>query len=465
MKSNSADKKNSFKYKHKVDYTIVKDKADDKTLVDPQQMIDVAQKSLSTSKSLSTVPYKTAKGIKTGVVKAKKEGRTIATAVKNNKVGRYVAKKAVKLGVATTKTTIKTTVKSSREHILHMQIDKAKTADTGIEAAKQGATYLRYIDNSGKAASNTVKTIRNIKNTPHNVKVAIKKSAQAGKRIAKIAASKGVLLLIVGFFSFTLLQSSISDSVTGALSVFSSMFSWMTDDDDSLTDKEILEKYIKVIKDEVKDRQDEVNDVYNSFECDKREWGNNDPIEEFRYMRFKNDPIDITDTDKYCQVLAMVTSKWFSNELLSSDPPDDLKLSKNKIKKMVNEYFDFEHHIEYDYCPHYWYCKYETIMVDGDVNGTLYYNECYHCYWHGCKEITKWVNPKPGRTDYSSDDAWDRTIHMMGTRHFCDNPNHRYLAGGVTNYSTTEVQEKLHFTNDEKDIYQMYYEEISKIMK
>lgn len=465
MKSNSPDNKNSFKYKHKDNYTIVKDKGDEKALVDPQQIIDVAQKSISTSKSLSTVPYKTAKGIKTGVVKAKKEGRAIATAVKTHKVGRYVAKKAVKLGVATTKTTLKTTATSTRDRILNLQVNKSVTTDTGIEAAKQGATYLRYIDNSKKAASNTVKTVRNIKNAPHNVKVAIKKSAQTAKKIAKAATSKGFLMIIVGFFALTILQSSINDSVAGALSVVSSTFSWLADDDDSLTDKDILNKYIKVIKDEVKDKQNEVDNVYNNFDCDRREWGSHDPIEEFRYMRFHNAPIDITTTDKYCQVLAMVTAKWYSEELLSDTPPDDLKLSKNKIRKMVDEYFDFEHHIEYDYCPHYWDCNHGTIMVGGDVNGTLYYNECYYCYWHGCKEITKWVEPKPGRTDYGNGDAWERDVHHMGVRHFCDNPNHKYLAGGVTNYSTTEVQTRLHFTDDEKAIYQMYYEEISDILK
>lgn len=351
------------------------------------------------------------------------------------------------------------------KYSLEQAHDLLDSTDTGIEAAKQGATYLRYIDNSKKAASNTVKTVRNIKNAPHNVKVAIKKSAQTAKKIAKAATSKGFLMIIVGFFALTILQSSINDSVAGALSVVSSTFSWLADDDDSLTDKDILNKYIKVIKDEVKDKQNEVDNVYNNFDCDRREWGSHDPIEEFRYMRFHNAPIDITTTDKYCQVLAMVTAKWYSEELLSDTPPDDLKLSKNKIRKMVDEYFDFEHHIEYDYCPHYWDCNHGTIMVGGDVNGTLYYNECYYCYWHGCKEITKWVEPKPGRTDYGSGDAWERDVHHMGVRHFCDNPNHKYLAGGVTNYSTPEVQTRLHFTDDEKAIYQMYYEEISDILK
>ena len=44
---------------------------------------------------------------------------------------------------------------------------------------------------------------------------------------------------------------------------------------------------------------------------------------------------------------------------------------------------------------------------------------------------------------------------------YCNNPNHKYLRGQVVNYTESSVLMKAGFSADEKELYQIYLEQIS----
>lgn len=64
-----------------------------------------------------------------------------------------------------------------------------------------------------------------------------------------------------------------------------------------------------------------------------------------------------------------------------------------------------------------------------------------------------------GSDAYSKID-WDNFYLTVDTV-YCNNPNHCYLYGEVVNYNMETVMQKCGFTDEERSIYEVYYEQIT----
>lgn len=409
--------------------------------------------------------------IRTGIVYSKNGVKKIATAVKHESISKNLSSGIKAGGKLVGKGVTKAAIASAagvKDSVLRMQIDNSKVTDTGIESLKQGISYIRYASNTKKAVSNTIKTsahtIKNIRNAPQNIRKTVnnvkrsanivKNTAKAtGKIVAKLATSKVfwiLLIAVVGILIFQMLATSFISSASG---VIGGIFGWLDDDKD---EKDLLNDYINIVSEYTHDQQDKIDDIYYDFEPDKQEYEPYSPIWEFRDSRFKYDQIRINERE----VIALVAAKWYTDELSSDDPPDDLKLKKQELKKMVDNFFDFEYHYEYDYCPHSGCCHFDQIMVGGDIDsGSVYISDAWYCdlYYHGCKRIFKWITK-------DADGNWDFENPVDGDRNFCDNPNHQYLAGKVEYYSADTVMNNLGFSADEREWYQTYLDTINEIL-
>lgn len=447
---------------------------DERSMVNIGGIADTAEKTTAAADTAKTVAVgtvkfanKARKKIQTGFVHSNRRRKEFNRSVRDIGLLATTANTAVNLpknvvkgGAAVVKTTAKATLKTGlhlgkgaarnvTDKVMSAKIDKSIVYDSGIEAAKHGITYVRRMEN-------TVKAIKNA----NKARKAGTEVVKAGIKLLKKKSTWIVLLAAVGIFFITTIASMIGSLISGTINT---AFGWAYDDTDSYI--KLVHKYSGYIDDIIKDIQKDIDDTYYGFQCDRKEYGDHSEIHEFRDSRFSYNKINMTE-DKKADIIAIAATNWYKDYIEDGkNIPDDFKLKKSQLKDIVEKYYCFEYHYEYDYCPHYWECEHGVIMVGGDVNGTLYYDECYYCYWHGCKEITKWVNPKPGRTDYQSSDAWDRDVHVLGTRHFCDNPNHRYLAGKVENYSTAKVLYDMGFTDTQKVAYKVYDEQITEWLK
>ena len=444
--------------------------SDERSVMNIGGIIDTAEKGVRAAETAKDAAASTVravnnsrKTIQTGVVYSARQGRALLTSVKN--VGfattaaetvRAVPKTAVKAGKGIAKIAGRTAVRTGfnaakgvggnvKVTMLNAHINKDMVYDTGIETAKQGITYVRRMENTRKA----------IKNANKARKIGVK----TVKTVIKALSNK-VTWIILAVIAILLLCSFVVSFFSTALSgIFGGLFGWASDKD-SDTEKKLMTKYTKYIDEAVKDAQKEIDDVYNDFQCDRREYGDHGEITEFRDSRFTYAKVDISKEEKE-DIIAIAAVKWYAKYIEEDNElPDDMTLKKDQIQSIAKKYYSFEHHIEYDYCPHHGCCHFGNIMTGGDVNGTIEGGEAWYCdtYYHGCKEIKQWIEWDETKQEW----IWDNVID--GERNYCDNPNHEYLAGKVENYSTDQVLNSMGFTSDQKDMYEVYREQIIEWM-
>lgn len=445
--------------------------SDDKQFMNIGGIVDTADKgieAIGASKDAVVFTAKTAvktgKKIQTGVVYSARQGKRVMTSIHDNgikntaiSIAKSAPKTAVKTGMGLAKnvakgtaTGIKTAVKSGVtagvERVESASINKQMVYDTGVESTKYAITQVRRTKNVVKAIKNTKKAAQN--------------SVTAIKTVIKIASSKATWILLA-IVAVVMIYYNTMSMMTNTLSaVVTSTFGWAVDDTEA-KQKKVMQKYIKYIDEVVEDKQKEVDNVYYKFNCDRIEYGDHHEITEFRDSRFTYQHFDFTDQEK-ADIISMAATKWYSDYIENHNTlPADLKLSKNQIKEITEKYFNFEYHYEYDYCPHYSCCHHDHIMTDGVVTGPMilrHINSCdaYYCdiWYHGCKEITQWINK-------DSSGNWDWNNVITGQRTFCDNPNHRYLCGKAEKYDSTHVMIRMGFTPEQKDMYNLYAEQIA----
>jgi hypothetical protein len=447
----------------------------DDEITSPKGMYDTVSSSYHGIRQTSGVIY-------TSVRKTAKGFDAIATKVSKGqplmRVGNL--KSTVNIFTRVNKT-IATGVKNGADDLLKTKIDKFKTTDTGMETINQAFTDLRYTTNAGKAVLNTGKaaskgivTIYNMpKNTRRQIKT-IKRNINKASNIAKHAASiiKNLIqsstgkYLAVILLIFLLMQIVLNGFIAVSMTIQNS-FSWLADDENLSRDVvEVVEDYEKVIKNYVNKKEKEIKDIYNNFECDRREYDGTE-ITEFRTQSFDIDKmkIDVKDRDRYSQILAICAVQRYRqlDTVKSENEFPELKFKDENIENIIDRFYKFEHGTRTGNCPHYECCQFGEIVTEytEDISGQhILYNTHWYCdaYYHGCKEITKWI-------EKYSDGSWNWDTVWTGSRTYCDNSSHKYLTGSIENYSSDGVIYKLSFTEKEKELYKIYYEQIKAIFE
>lgn len=376
--------------------------------------------------------------IRTAVKKTAGAAGRIATAVKYDvpvmKVGS--AKDAGRIMTAAG-SGLKNAVKGTGNQILKTKPDESKITDTGTESVKQGITGIRHASNTGKAVVNTartsVKTAYAIKNMPRDTRAQVrrakqnaKKAAETAKKTAKAAkkagtviiraaASKPGLIIIAAILLIMLTTTLLSGLTTVTVTSVTSLFSWMFPDeeDSGRTEKDVLDGYQEIISDYLEQKQAEIDSVVNM----EPEYITYPPYSQIQGLnRFGESELSVDRT----AVLAVLAVQRYKE--LGSDAEElKLEFKESEIQEAIEKFYDFTYSYSYGECPGGNCIKTETQEV---VNaGTPY--------------------------EYT----------LVTVTYSCHG-NHKYLDGSVTNLTVEEVMEALGFTDEETELYYLYYAQI-----
>lgn len=374
-------------------------------------------------------------------------GGMLRTAVKSTSNGigsiKTMVKNGVKLGSRKDISRIVTSVRSgvaniardTGQQLLKTQIDKSKITDTGTETIKQGLTELRYVDNARKVVLNTARTIVKagyaVKNMPKDTKAQVKRIRKNAERTAKVAKKTAEIikkiftsktgLIILGVIAALLLIIII---LTGLVSVIvalvSSLFSWLSSPETEKKDEiEVLNDYKVAIVEYVEERQEEVDEIVDGFVCDRISYPPYSEISELN--QYGNDEIIV---DKHNEIIAILAVLRY-RELGGETTEIEFNFTGEEIQAVVDKFFTFE-----------------------------YYYTYAHCNGGNCKK-------KVTRTVYNQGTPNEYVV--VTTTYYCD-VEHQWLNGEVTNHTLEEVLASYNFSDEEKNLYNMYLEQINKML-
>lgn len=374
-------------------------------------------------------------------------GGMLRTAVKSTSNGigsiKTMVKNGVKLGSRKDISKIATSVRGSvanvakdtGQQLLKTQIDKSKITDTGTETIKHGFTELRYVDNTRKAVLNTARTTVKagyaIKNMPkdtrvqvRNIKKNAKRTAQAAKKTAavikKIFSSKTGLIILGAVAAILLIVVLITGIVSVITALVTSLFSWLSSPETEKKDEiEVLNDYKTVIVEYVEERQDEVDEIVDGFVCDRISYPPYSEISELN--QYGNDEIIV---DKHNEIIAILAVLRY-RELEGETTEIEFNFTDEEIQAVVDKFFTFEYYYTYG-----------------------------HCSGGNCKK-------KVTRTVYNQGTPDEYVV--MTTTYYCD-VDHQWLNGEVTNHTLEEVLASYNFSDEEKNLYNMYLEQINKML-
>ena len=309
------------------------------------------------------------------------------------------------------------------------KIDKSKITDTGTESVKQGIAEIRHIDNARKAVLNTARTtakaavavknmlrdsraqMKRIKKNAERTKEAAKKTAAALKKVFTSKAGLIILLALAVILMLVLLTNGLVTLVSAAIT---SLFSWLISEDESKDTEKILDDYSSSIIEYVDEKQSEIDEIVEGFVCDKRQYPPYDEITELNQYGNK----DIADIDENTAIAILAVIRYRE---LGEGEELKLEFTDDEIAKVIEKFYDFEYHYEYGHC-HYPYCKRRVVV-----------------------------------TVYNDGTPYEYTVER--TEYYCD-VQHQWLHGEVTNRSIDEVLSEYSFTDEEKDLYEAYLEQI-----
>lgn len=374
-------------------------------------------------------------------------GGMLRTAVKSTSNGigsiKTMVKNGVKLGsrkdIAKIATSVRGSVanvaKDTGQQLLKTQIDKSKITDTGTETIKQGLTELRYVDNARKAVLNTARTTVKagyaIKNMPkdtrvqvRNIKKNAKRTAQAAKKTAavikKIFTSKTGLIILGAVAAILLIVVLITGIVSVITALVTSLFSWLSSPETEKKDEiEVLNDYKTAIVEYVEERQDEVDEIVDGFVCDRISYPPYSEISELN--QYGNDEIIV---DKHNEIIAILAVLRY-RELEVETTEIEFNFTDEEIQAVVDKFFTFD-----------------------------YYYTYAHCSGGNCKKkVTTTVYNQGTPNEYV----------VVTTTYYCD-VDHQWLNGEVTNHTLEEVLASYNFSDEEKNLYNMYLEQINKML-
>ena len=374
-------------------------------------------------------------------------GGMLRTAVKSTSNGigsiKTMVKNGVKLGSRKDISKIATSVRGSvanvakdtGQQLLKTQIDKSKITDTGTETIKQSFTELRYVDNTRKAVLNTARTTVKagyaIKNMPKDTRVQVgnikknaKRTAEAAKKTAavikKIFTSKTGLIILGVVAVLLLLVVLVTGIGTVISALITSLFSWLSSPETEKKDEiEVLNDYKTVIVEYVDEKQDEVDEIVDGFVCDRISYP---PYSEISALnQYGNDEIIV---DKHNGIIAILAVLRY-RELDGETTEIEFNFTDEEIQAVVDKFFTFD-----------------------------YYYTYAHCSGGNCKKkVTTTVYNQGTPNEYV----------VVTTTYYCD-VDHQWLNGEVTNHTLEEVLASYNFSDEEKDLYNMYLEQINKML-
>lgn len=476
-------------------YTIAKADSDDSFAVETVQVVHSAESAIVQSSGM----------LRTAVTNTSKGVGTIHSMVKNGvKIGfaRDIGNIATVVGGG-----IKNIAKDTGNQLLKTKIDKSKITDTGAETIKQGLTELRYADNTRKAVLNTARTAVKagsaVKNMPKNTRAQvqrIKKNAERARKAAqktaevmkKILTSKAGLIIMLALALILVLILLINGIVTVISATVSSMFAWMCPDGDASDEsiKNNISTYISQIEQCEVDIQAEIDAIVNGLPPEYRYDGSQ--IDGLN--KFGNSDLNICDYEAVLAILAVQKyQKVIDGETV------DFSFTEEEIRSAVEMFYDFNYRYEYDYCPNYdcsidENCLLSLSAESFDVTEIKYnsYGDYYEItlqgptYAHVSSLFTQldvymFDGGTIGGSGYAdaSDGIWKMTYHIGSDAYnqidwnnfylivdtvFCNNPNHCYLYGEVINYDLDTVLENCNFTEQQRELFEIYYLQIKSLM-
>ncbi len=322
--------------------------------------------------------------------------------------------------------------------LLKTKIDKSKITDTGTETVKQGITEIRHIDNARKAVLNTARTTAKaavaVKNMPRDTRVQVKKINKNAKRakdvavkvftvVRKALTSKVGIIILLALAVILMLVLLINGLVTLVSAAITSLFSWLISEDESKDTDKILDDYSASIVEYIEEKQSEIDDIVDGFICDKRQYPPYDEITELN--QYGNKDIADIDENSVLAILAVIRYRDLQEDN-GDDEEQEIKFefTDDEIAEVIEKFYDFEYRYEYGNC-HYPYCKCRTE--------TVIYNE---------------------GTPYE--------YTVESTEYYCD-VQHQWLYGEVKNYTVQNVMDGYDFTDEEKDLYEMYLAQIKSM--
>lgn len=333
---------------------------------------------------------------------------------------------------------IRNVASDAGNQLLKTKIDKSKITDTGTETVKQGITEIRYIDNARKTVLNTARTTAKaavaVKNMPRDTRVQVKKIKKNAKRtkdaavkvftvVRKALTSKVGIIILLALAIILMLVLLINGLVTLVSAAITSLFSWLISEGEDKSSEDILNDYSTSIVEYIEEKQSEIDDIVEGFVCDKRQYPPYDEITELNQYGNK----DIADIDKnsVLAILAVIRYRDLQEDN-GGDEEQEIKFefTDDEIAEVIEKFYDFEYHYEYKNCNYpYCKCKTETVIYN---EGTPY--------------------------EYTAE----------STEYYCD-VQHQWLYGEVTNYTVDDVLSEYDFTDEEKDLYEMYLAQIKSM--
>ncbi len=462
------------------------------------EMVQTAESAAETAVQTGGVIRTAVKGTSEGVGK-------IRTMVKSS-VGigtrKDIGKVATAVGSGLKKGAVNL-AKDTGNQLLRTQIDKSKITDTGTEAIKQGLTYARYADNARKAVQNTargaIKTAYAVRNLPKNtakkaksIQKNAKRTAEAAKKTAsvvvKAVTSKVGIIIILAALLILLIIMLLNGLVTMVVSAIGSLFSWMFPDGDTsdTTITNNISTYISQIQSRETAVQSEIDSIVNSLSPEYRY----DGTQIMGLNVFGNRDLQPYD---YNAVLAVLATQKFQSVIDGNT--EDFHFTEDEINNALEMFYNFNYYYKYDYCPD-WNCSIDEDCLlslsagSFTVTGTEYrpesdlyavtmegptYTHCESLYTE--LEVYMIDGGTIGGSGYASLDngTWTMTytftpdlyeqidwenFYLTVDTVYCNNPNHCYLYGSVVNYSEETVMRKANFNEDQREIYEVYCEQI-----
>lgn len=321
--------------------------------------------------------------------------------------------------------------------LLKTKIDKSKITDTGTETVKQGITEIRYIDNARKAVLNTARTTAKaavaVKNMPRDTRVQMKRIKKNAKRtkdaavkfftvVRKALTSKVGIIILLALAIILMLVLLINGLVTLVSAAITSLFSWLISEDESKDTDKILDDYSTSIIEYVEEKQSEIDDIVEGFVCDKRQYPPYDEITELN--QYGNKDIADIDENSVLAILAVIRYRDLQEDGGDEEQEIKFEFTDDEIAEVIEKFYDFEYRYEYGNC-HYPYCKCKTEV-----------------------------------TIYNEGTPYEYTV--KSTKYYCD-VQHQWLYGEVTNYTVDDVISEYDFTDEEKDLYEMYLAQIKSM--
>ena len=332
---------------------------------------------------------------------------------------------------------IKNVASDAGNQLLKTKIDKFKITDTGTETIKQGITEIRHIDNARKAILNTARTTAKaavaVKNMPRDTRAQmkrIKKNVERTKEVAvkvftvihKALTSKIGIIILLALAVILMLVLLINGLVTLVSAAITSLFSWLISEDEDKSSEDIMDDYSTAIVEYIEEKQSEIDNIVEGFVCDTRQYPPYDEITELN--QYGNKDIADIDENSVLAILAVIRYRDLQEDNGNGDNEEEeikFEFTDDEIQEVIEKFFDFEYHYEYGNC-HYPYCKCKTEV-----------------------------------TIYNEGTPYEYTVES--TEYYCD-VRHQWLYGEVTNYTVQNVMDEYDFTDEEKDLYEMYLAQI-----